>query len=170
MCNIDIHRWWMCMKQCVCAAPTWCRHTLLLRSQTVCIHTVTVDSCFSFNKIRLKKLVVHSLICHLTEGATWGLALSHLLWMANQRGFDSHRDERSTQRLQLHKPINERFPSQKEPCLEPQRSFVVSCSVQPVLHHSHLYPECNSKWKCNHPALLYQFYRKHSNSNNTNII
>lgn len=57
------------MRECVRASH---QHTLLLSSQTVCIHMVTVDSCFSFNKIRIKKLVVHSLICHLTEGATWG--------------------------------------------------------------------------------------------------
>lgn len=31
-----------------------------------------LTAVFPFNKIRLKKLVVHSLICHLTEGATWG--------------------------------------------------------------------------------------------------
>lgn len=55
----------------------------LVRSpQTARIHMVTVDSCFSFNKIRLKKLVVHSLICHLTEGATWGLPYPvHSEWL-----------------------------------------------------------------------------------------
>lgn len=31
-----------------------------------------LTAVFPFNKIRLKKLVVHSLICHLTEGPTWG--------------------------------------------------------------------------------------------------
>lgn len=56
------------MHEVVCACSVTVHDTLLLSLQTVCIHMVTVDSCFSFNKIRLKKLVVHSLICHLTEG------------------------------------------------------------------------------------------------------
>lgn len=76
MCRVDVHG----------------NNALLLSLQTVCIHMVTVDSCFSFNKIRLKKLVVHSLICHLTEGPAWGLpypVLSEQLI----GGFDSHRDE-----------------------------------------------------------------------------
>lgn len=42
-------------------------------SQKVCAQTVPVDSCFSSNKIRVKKLVVRSLIYHLTLQATWGL-------------------------------------------------------------------------------------------------
>lgn len=35
-------------------------------SQQPCAEMVTVDSCCSLNKIKVKKLVVLSLICHLT--------------------------------------------------------------------------------------------------------
>ena len=69
-------------EESLCASQ---QHALLLLLQTVCIHMVTVDSCFSFNKIRLKKLVVHSLICHLTEGATWGLPYPiHSEWIIKE--------------------------------------------------------------------------------------
>lgn len=37
-----------------------------------CAEMVTVDSCCSLNKIKVKKLVVLSLICHLTLWTTWG--------------------------------------------------------------------------------------------------
>ena len=37
---------------------------------------VTVDSCYATNKIKVKKLVVSTLICCLTLQATWGLLQS----------------------------------------------------------------------------------------------
>lgn len=42
-----------------------------------CVKTGAVDSCFSLNKISVKKLVVCSLIWCLTGRATWGLFQHH---------------------------------------------------------------------------------------------
>lgn len=41
-------------------------------SRGPCAEMMTVDSCCSLNKIKVKKLVVLSLICHLTLPTTWG--------------------------------------------------------------------------------------------------
>lgn len=37
-----------------------------------CMQIVTVDSCYYSNKIKVKKLVVLTLICHLALETTWG--------------------------------------------------------------------------------------------------
>lgn len=82
---------------------------LVLSLQTACIHMVTVDSCFSFNKIRIKKLLVHSLICFLTEGATWGQPYPiHSEWLIEE-GLSHTGAEAAlfcTQNLSLFKIIN----------------------------------------------------------------
>lgn len=97
------------MKWCVCSVAVHATGALLLSLQTVCIHMVTVDSCFSFNKIRLKKLVVHSLICHLTEGPAWGSPYPVLSkWLIGDGLIHTGMSAGllSAQKLCLYKPIN----------------------------------------------------------------
>lgn len=131
----DEYAWSSVCVQCYSASHQHGADTLLLSSQTVCIHMMTVDSCFSFNKIRLKKLVVHSLICHLTEGATWGLPYPiHSEWLIRDglihTGWAQH-----SEAAPLHKPINGWSPSQKETCLVSciRASVVISRSFSSVL-------------------------------------
>lgn len=69
--NIQASRWWICM--CLRRWIAFSQYEAdTRRSRLFVFIWWQLTAVFPFNKIRLKKLVVHSLICHLTEGATWG--------------------------------------------------------------------------------------------------
>lgn len=69
--NIQASRRWICM--CVRRRIAFSQYEAdTRRSRLFVFIWWQLTAVFPFNKIRLKKLVVHSLICHLTEGATWG--------------------------------------------------------------------------------------------------
>lgn len=62
--------WWICTVRLWIA---FCQYEADTRRRRLFVFIWwQLTAVFPFNKIRLKKLVVHSLICHLTEGATWG--------------------------------------------------------------------------------------------------